>query len=211
MSTISKSKFDLPLQVQETLRDKNIALFTARDISRLFRLSAENTKYFLETYTKRGLFARVKQGLYTLKNDFPREEVVANALYKPSYISLEYALAKYGIIPESPYTVTSVTTKIPTSFTIKGRDFSYTKIKNKAFTGYTPTKIDEHTVFLAEPEKALADYLYLVSLGKKTLNDRLDVSRVDKEKTYEYAKLFDRKGLMKVLGDAWELATPVIM
>lgn len=211
MSTISKSKFDLPLQVQETLRDKNIALFTARDIGRIFHISPENTKYFLETYTKRGLFARVKNGLYALKNDFPREEVIANALYKPSYISLEYALAKYGIIPESPYTVTSVTTKIPTSFTMKGREFSYTKIKNKAFTGYAPTKAGEHTVFIAEPEKALADYLYFVSLGKKTLNDRLDVSRVDEAKTREYAKLFCRKGLTKVLDDAWKLRAPIII
>lgn len=198
MSTITKSKFDRPLLVQETLQRKGIALVTPRDVERLFSLSSENTKYFLETYTKRGLFVRVKNGLYALKNNFPREEVVANALYKPSYISLEYAMARYGIIPEMPYTVTSVTTKITATFSVKEKVFTYTKIKHGAYAGYVPEKIGGHTVFMAEPEKALVDYLYFVALGKKKLNDRIDPSRLDKQKVYAYAALFGREKLTHI-------------
>lgn len=179
-------------------------LFTPHDVERLFTLSAGSTKYFLETYTKRGLFVRVKRGLYALKNNFPREEVIANALYKPSYLSLEYAMARFGIIPEMPYTITSVTTKITASFSVKEKEFTYTKIKNSAYTGYVPEKIGGHTIFIAEPEKALVDYLYFVALGKKKLNDRIDVSRLDKKKVLSYAALFGRKKFAVIVNNLWK-------
>lgn len=204
MSTILKSKFARPLLIQDALRDQGIAFFTPNEVSRFFRLSPETTKYFLETYTKRGLFMRVKKGLYALKSNMPREEVIANALYRPSYISLEYALSHYGIIPESPYSITSVTTKVSASFIVREKEFLYKKIKREAFTGYAPEKAGGHTIFMAEPEKALVDYLYFVSLGKKTLNDRLDISRLNMKKAHGYASLFDRPGLTKIV-DALKL------
>ena len=52
---------------------------------------------------------------------------------------------------------------------------------------------------MAEPEKALVDYLYFVSLKRKTLNERLNVSKVKKRNVMEYARLFGRKGLIKLV------------
>lgn len=199
MSTLSKSTFARPLLLQEQLQERDIALFTPKEFSRLFGIPTNQTKYFLETYTKRGMFVRIKKGLYALKNNFPSEEIIANALYKPSYISLEYALSRYGLIPEMPYIVTSVTTKSTASFTVRGKEFSYAKIKNKAFTGYAPEKTGTRTIFIAEPEKALVDYLYFVSLGKKILNDRLDVSRINEKNVRDYAQLFGRKRLVALV------------
>lgn len=192
MSTLFNSKFSQPLKVREVLQERGLALITPAEFQRLFKASAPKAKYFLETYTKKGLLVRLRRGLYALKDAQPSEEAIANALYQPSYISLEYALAKYGIIPEMPYTVTSVTTKATANFTVKGREFTYTRIKAVAFTGYGPEKNNGRTVFLAEPEKALVDYLYLVSLGKRSLNDRFYLNRLDKQKIKSYAKLFNR-------------------
>jgi predicted transcriptional regulator of viral defense system len=201
MSTLVKSKSAVPLKVQDRIREQRITLFTPDEFRRLFGMASEQTKYFLESYTKRDMFVRLKKGLYALKGAMPREEVIANALYRPSYLSLEYALSRHGIIPETPYTVTSVTTKSTATFTVKGKVFSYTKIKRSAFTGYAPEKRGDDTVFFAEPEKALADYLYLVSLGKKTVNDRMDTSRLDKKKIKMYASLFHRKGLTRIVDE----------
>ena len=98
-----------PFPVQEVLAGKNIKIFTAAEFSRIFEVSQIKTKYFLEAYVKKGLFTRLKRGVYAVKNNMPGEEEIANALYQPSYISFEYALAKHNILPEmvfltiSPY------------------------------------------------------------------------------------------------------------
>lgn len=188
-----------PLVVHDTLQEKKVTLFTPHEFSRVFKVPARNTRYFLEAYTKRGLLVRLRKGLYVLKEMIPNEEAIANALYQPSYISLEYALSRFGIIPEMPYTITSVTTKITATFTVLGRDFSYQKIKKTAFTGYVPEKVGRHAIFIATPEKALVDYLYFVSLGKKTLNDRLLIDRLDWKKIKSYGKRYVRPRLDELI------------
>jgi hypothetical protein len=55
------------------------------------------------------------------------------------------------------------------------------------------------TVFIGEPEKALADYLYFVNLKKKTLNERLNVRKLKKKAVMEYVRLFGRKNLIKLV------------
>lgn len=199
MSTLLKSKILQPIKVQDDLRARGVSLFTPREFSRFYKTTPAKAKYFLETYTKRGLFTRLKKGIYALKIAMPGERAIANALYKPSYISFEYALAKYGIIPESVYAVTSATTKATCSFEVRELEFSYSKIKKQAFTGYHPIKEGDETILIAEPEKALADYLYFVSLGKLSLNDRLYTAQLSEKKVMRYAKLFNRPGLDKLV------------
>lgn len=209
MLSLPKQKIQ-PFLVADTLREKGVVIFTPREFSRLFKTSARQTRYFLETYAKRGFLVRLKKDYYALKMKLPGEEVIANTLYRPSYISLEYALSRFGIIPESAYSITSVTTKATVSFFVLGREFSYHKIKKSAYTGYAPEEVDGKTVFIAEPEKALADYLYFVLLGKKTLNDRLDCSRLDKKKTIFYGSLFRRKNMANLIEKAF-LINPTII
>ena len=209
-----------PLQVREALLEKGVRIFTPQDFERIFHTTPFKTKYFLETQTEEGLFARLKQGVYTLKTDFPSEEEIANTLYKPSYISFEYALAYYNMIPEMPYSVTSATTKPTRLFTTNNMAFAYYTIKEEAYTGYTlvktPRSISEKSksiyfnemvstgigiksFFIAEPEKALVDYLYFVSIGKRIDNDRMFYKEdtLNKGKLVNYAKLYNRKNLME--------------
>ena len=209
MLSLSKQKIQ-PLAVAEALQEKGILIFTLQEFSRFFKTSSRQTRYFLETYTKSSLFVRLKNNLYALKAKLPSEEIIANALYKPSYLSLEYVLSRSGIIPESTYSITSITTKATADFSVLGKDFLYRKIKKVAYTGYLPEKIDGKTIFIAEPEKALIDYLYFVSLGRKTLNDRLDTSRLNKKKALDYVKLYGRKTLKELVEQVWATAPTVI-
>src|SRR3990167_1011114 len=160
-----------PIVVREELKKRNIKIFTPDIFSRTFQISSYKTKYFLERQAKDGFLLRLKQGLYTLKTDLPSEEEIANALYRPSYISFEYALAYYNILPEMPYTITSATTKPTRIFTIAEKTFIFSTIKNEAYTGYIALKRGGQLILIAEPEKALVDYLYFVSLNKKPKND----------------------------------------
>ena len=167
-------------------------MFTPLEFRRVFPKSQDQIQYFLETQTEQGLFIRLKKGLYALKTDLPADEEIANALYKPSYLSFEYAMAKYGIIPESPYNLTSATTNPTRVFSTDHLAFSYFTIKQGAYTGYYLDTTGGRKVLIAEGEKALADYLYFVAIGQRSFNDRFNVSKLDKDKLTEYAKLFER-------------------
>lgn len=194
MSTLLK-----PFQVRTELLARNLRVFTPREFGRLFHASPEQTKYFLEANARDGLFLRLKRGLYTLQDTPPPEEEIANLLYRPSYVSFEYALAYYHLLPEMVYAVTSATTKPTRTFTVAGKPFSYLTIKKGAFAGYAPLQRQGRTFLIAEPEKALVDYIYFVALGKKTSNERLNVSSVEPKKAYDYAALFQRPKLEELL------------
>lgn len=190
------------LSVQNELLARKVSLFTPQEFQRIFKSSRSQIKYFLETYTKQGMFTRLKPGLYAFEGRMPSGEEIANALYKPSYISFEYALGRYGIIPEIVYTLTSATTKPTRTFTAANLGFEYFKIKKQAFTGYKMEqdgKDRTRNILIAEPEKAVVDYLYFVSLGKRQLNDRMTIKGLDQKKITRYAKLFERLGLIQLI------------
>lgn len=190
MSTLLK-----PIFVRNELLRRQIKFFTPAQFILLFGTSPLSTKYFLETQTKQKLFLRLKKGLYCLATDQPADEEIANRIYQPSYLSLEYVLSKQDVLPESVYVMTSVTTKPTRTFSVENKIFSFLTIKKSAYTGYN---LKEQTLF-AEPEKALVDYLYFVSLGEKSLNDRFDLSKIDKKRVLFYTKLFARPGLEKLV------------
>lgn len=174
-------------------------MFTVLDFKRVFPQTSDQIQYFLETQTRQGLLIRLKKGLYALKTDLPGDEEIANILYKPSYISFEYALARYGIIPESPYHITSATTNPTRVFEVGNQVYSYYTIKQKAYTGYYLDVSADKRVLVADPEKALVDFLYYVAIGKRSINDRFNTSKLDRNKLKEYAKLFEREKIFELL------------
>lgn len=184
------STFLKPLKVRETLLAKGVKFITPDLFGRIFPVKPHQVKYFLEQQTKEGLFLRLKKGLYVLATDRPAEEEIANRLYKPSYLSFEYALAYYGILLESPYTVTSATTKPTRLFNVGEVAYSYNSISERAYTGYVLKKIEGKEFLIAEPEKALADYLYFAKINHREPSDRLDTGGLNKKKIHDYSKLY---------------------
>jgi predicted transcriptional regulator of viral defense system len=199
-----------PLLVQKELKQKGLSIFTPKEFERLFDVSSTAVSQFIHTYTEKKFFSKLRNGLYSLEGERPNLYFTANKIYRPSYISLETALSYYGIIPETVYSITSVTSKPTRDFSAFGIDFNYARIKQKAFEGYTTRKEGENTVLFAEPEKAFADYLYFVSLGKKALNDRLNTSTLDISKVKQYIELFNRPGVVRTLDLALTLPKPTM-
>lgn len=121
---------------------------------------------------------RVKKGLYIFGEKYARKpyviETLGNLIYGPSYISLEYALSFYGMIPERVEVVTSVTNKRDKSFVTPIGVFSYRYLHPKKYSvGITEVLIDDtHPVLFATPEKALADKIILESSGLKFTDER---------------------------------------
>lgn len=158
-----------------------------------------NLKKMISRWKEKGWIYSLKKGLYelTYPKDFNIPDTyVANKLYSPSYVSLETALSNYSIIPEVSMAVTSISTKPTRRFKNKHGLFIYRTIKPGAFAGYYVEKYGIFDILIAEPEKALIDYLYFKRYSNKRLNlkdERLDkdvISRLNKKKINKYAKLY---------------------
>ena len=191
------------IKVQEKLKNSGLVVFTPREFCGIFDIPSKTGSVFISRNIKSGLFLKLRNNYYMLKDSPPSIYLIANKLYQPSYISLESALSHYGIIPEVVYTVTSVTTKPTREFKTPRAVFSYQRIKKAVFAGYSPVNIEGHIVLLAEPEKALADYLYFVDLKKISLNDRLDLKGVHKGKLLKFIRIFNRKSLLKKITEIY--------
>ncbi len=120
----------------------------------------------LSRATKAGRLYQLRRGLYALAPPYqkvkPHPFVVANALRQPSYVSLQSALAHYGLIPEAVQIVTSVTTRRPAHWDTGLGRYGFRHLKTEFFRGYRLLElVGRQQAFVATPEKALLDLVYL--------------------------------------------------
>ena len=126
----------------------------------------DNVRYALvKRAMKDGDLVQIKRGLYTLSPPLRKQPLnrvsLANRLYYPSYVSMEYALSSHGWIPECVATVTCATSKNPADFETPFGRFSYKRIPQAMFfCGVETVSIDGKSALQARPLKALADYAY---------------------------------------------------
>lgn len=171
---------------RKTLEEKGLLYFSLFDLERIFPSRKTALGKFLSRKTAEKKLLRLKRNLYCLADRIPNDYLLANILYHPSYLSMEFALFFYSLIPEVPYSITSITAKPTREFEVMNKIFSYQTIKKTAFCGYQPQKIESTTFLMATPEKALADFLYFVILGRKKINDRTDWKKVNKNIVKNY-------------------------
>ncbi len=126
---------------------------------------------------RQGSIIRVKKGLYVFGDADRRtrvhREILANLIYGPSYVSLEYALQLYGLIPERVEAVTSVTVGRSREFSTPLGRFTYRAVPLAAFTtGVERVEVELGRAYLlAVPEKALADKLHADKAALRTQGD----------------------------------------
>ncbi len=167
----------------------------------------------MHRWQKKGLLISLRKGFYILNTNDRKVDVdpstIAGMLYEPSYLSLEYALGYYGFIPEAVADKTSVTTRKTMSFSTSLGVFSYQHVKPGAFRGFRRVADNKVSFFIAEPEKAIVDFLYF-NLAQFNNNVRevleqsyrfQNIEDIDTKKLLELGKLFNNKKLMKVLKD----------
>ena len=112
--------------------------------------------YQLNLWTKKGYLKKLKGGFYMFSKAKVSNEVIANYLRQPSYISLEYALYLYNYTVDIPFQITSVTTKNTARIQVENNIFIYYHVKPSVFNGFVSSNF-----FVATAEKALIDLFYL--------------------------------------------------
>ncbi len=113
----------------------------------------------------KGILTPLKSGLYIYNplynNTLLSKEIIANILLGPSYVSLDFALWFHGLIPESVYEITSITTKRSKSFDTPYGVFSYAQTKKELFNIGLEIKSSKSGNFIiASKEKSLCDKVY---------------------------------------------------
>lgn len=124
----------------------------------------------LSRWVKSGRLLQLRRGLYTLappyRKTMPNPFLIANRLVRGSYVSLQSALSYHGLIPEGVTTIISVTLGRPGIFETPLGRYEFHHLKSNFFKGFYLTEVErEQQIFLAEPEKALLDLLYLTPHG----------------------------------------------
>jgi len=187
------------IDFERQIKKKNIKLFTPLDVQRFLSRSKVAVTFLIHRLKKQGYVQSVKRGLYKLSDESVPDLYLANKLYEPSYISLEFALSYHRVIPETVYEITSVTPKATRRFETLGKIYSYRKIKKTAFTGYTIEKQKGFSFQIADPEKAFVDSNYFRMLGGLKPISRYNKEKINLAKALRYASLLGNKKLISII------------
>lgn len=125
--------------------------------------SYANLNQKISREVKKGKLTRIRRGLFS-DNVYVDAPVIANACCSPSYLSFEYALSYYDLIPErvTIYTSAIFRSKNYRRFDVAGLGFEYRSIPDSAFPYAVDRRVSESGIHyrIATREKALCDTLY---------------------------------------------------
>lgn len=161
----------------------------------------------LSEWQDKGYLQKISKGYYIFSDLKINEQtlfIIANNIFDPSYVSLEMALSYYGLIPESVYEITSVTSRKSYKVLSSVGRFSYHHIKPELMFGYKLVSFGDHCFKMAEVEKAILDYFHMNSrlanegeFEELRINQELFLEKVDLEKMNRYLAEFKNKSLEK--------------
>jgi predicted transcriptional regulator of viral defense system len=157
--------------------------FGYQDIARVLGISEPSARVSASRYVSQGALVRIKRNMYVLRevwNTAAKEQkfILANMGQTPSYISLMTALDYYGITSQIQRDfIESIAVRRTKEIPVSGHIFRYSKIAADLYFGFKKEK----DFFIATPEKALLDALYLMSCGRYALDtSALDFMKLDR-------------------------------
>lgn len=173
-------------------------VFTTDKIkTQLKNYSNKNTKISREV--KKGNLIKIKNGLYENSSN-TEGYLLAGTIYGPSYLSFDFALSFYSLIPEKVTVYTSATfnKKKKKIYTNNFGTFLYRDVPNSVYPlGIMLIEDGEYSYQIATPEKALCDKLYtlppvqnLNQLHNLLFDDlRIDIEEFKKLKLEDIEKI----------------------
>lgn len=159
-------------------------LWTPADLQQFSGIQYPSALVYFNRAVKRGDWLRIKNGVYLPAyryRQLSREDIFrsANFLQVPSYISLTTALQFWNATTQvQQSTVESISPVRSNQYQTPDFDFRYFKIQKIYSSGF----VRENGIFVATPEKALLDALYLQYLNQYSLDeDALEMARFNPE------------------------------
>ena len=176
------------------------------NINQVYAWQPNFEKNNLTRWTKQNLLVKLRNSWYSFPDYLKTPNIqyfVSNKIYTPSYVSLHSALAFYGIIPEAIVQTTAVSSLKKANFENNFGSFSYQQILPKLMFGNEQkTFLNKHSLFLATPEKAILDLLYLYpqyNSEQEIIEMRFDEEFMQEDLNVERLNEFTEKFQSKVL------------
>jgi len=174
----------------------NRLYFGYEDVARALNIGMDSARVAVSRYVQAGILLRLKRNIYILRErwnylDRAEQFILANIGQVPSYISLMTALDHYGISTQMQRDIIeSVSVKRTREIVVENTAFRYTKIRSDLYFAYEK----KAGYFIATPEKAFLDAVYLVSLGRYAMDrDAIDIGRLDAGKIAEMCRNYPPK------------------
>ena len=140
-----------------------VSVFTHDQIEAILSTHVNNVNAKISYMVKKGELLRLKKGVYAFGEEYRINPIdivsVANILYAPSYVSFDYALSYYGLIPERVYEITSATMRMKKEFSTPIGRFTYKVVPLQAYALGVDWRYDKTHggKLIATAEKALCD------------------------------------------------------
>jgi predicted transcriptional regulator of viral defense system len=171
---------------------KTSAVIQVDDYARRYSLSRRAVNAALRRQETKGLVERVSNKIYInkLARDFTPRDLLST-LRPDSYVSLDSALSDFGVTTQVPYALTCVSSKYVRNIKTKTIQITFRRLKKDLYWGFTTKKTRYGTYNLAEPEKALLDWIYFKSVeGLPIEMDEFRIDGLDRNRLLEGAKKF---------------------
>jgi len=188
------------VEFREVLKD-----FTIFSLSDIRKIDENFHRRRLNEWQDKGYIKKLIDKYYIFSDSKLSEDIlfeIANRIYNPSYISLEMALSYYNLIPDTVYTITSISTRRTYTFNTSLGDFAYRTMKSNLFFGYQLINYNDRRFKIGSVEKVILDYLYLnpnikreVDFRALRINRDVFIESVDKDNLYKYLEGFNQKTL----------------
>ncbi len=164
--------------------------YTIPDLLKITGLSHNSLYVQLSRYVKMKIIIRLTPGIYILPEQYRNIEIIANAIYMPSYLSFETALSRHGILSQIPYSMTFATTCKTSTKKLGETEVEYRHIQPVLFFGYEKTD----SLFIATPEKALMDTIYFISFGKSpNILKNASIGEIDRKELRRLARKYPER------------------
>lgn len=175
------------LQFKKSLEETDKTYFNFYDLKKFYSSAPGSLKTLLSNWVKKDLIYSLGKGYYAFEPAKVNYLKLANEFDKNSYVSFEYALYYYNLIDQVPSTITLASKKRSRQVTVINWVFEYTRLKDNLFFDYEL----KDKIYLASPEKALADLLYLMSRGKRIVElDTLNRKKINSQKLKNILKQY---------------------
>lgn len=177
------------IELIKSLERFNKPFYSIADIEKITGLPRKSLYVAVKRLVDRGILEKIGTGIYRPFTSKKSVEKIAASLYVPNYLSFESSLSRYGVFNLVPYTLTFATTRKTKRLTVEGRDIEFRQIKRDLFWGYEM----KGEIYVAKPEKAFLDLIYLASRGIASLDfDELDVKKLSMTIVKEFLKKFPK-------------------
>ena len=164
------------------------------DLVRKYKLSEPAVRNTLRRYESKGLVERISTKIYInhFNQHFSPRDLV-NTLRPRSYISLESVLVDRGVTIQNPSAITCVAPDYRQTFRAKSLIIIYRKISPDLYWGFEEKTTRYNKYLVAEPEKALLDWIYLTRQeGLPTPLDEINLQFLNLGKLRTYAERFPK-------------------